>query len=379
MQQCSVSTTLAALDDRATVSGRSMDDSNSGLVPVSEAGGALQAPHFDTMGLSSDEAYESWRGMQAGVYEIAAPDPKAGASISLASDLWYLESLLVTRITLEAPFSVARTAQRVRSDHLDHYALMIRLAGNSLVESDGERRIVTPGQPFFADMAEPMKATVEAGSYLSVFIPREVLDEALPRPFGLHGVGLRGGAGSLLAAHVAVLAQHLPQIEASQAADITKATIALIAAALAPTVQTCGRARPVIEANVLRQISRYVELHLTDPELSPLSICKVFGLSRPTLYRLFEPFGGVASFVRERRLIAVRDKLQSATHRMPLHALAEAYAFSHAAHLSTSYRKMFGHSPSETQAAGGGSSALAAPRAGSTGSLFAQRLKSLRG
>ena len=49
-------------------------------------------------------------------------------------------------------------------------------------------------------------------------------------------------------------------------------------------------------------VRRHIDAHLSDPTLDAEQVAARFALSRATLYRLFEPFGGVAGYIRARRL-----------------------------------------------------------------------------
>lgn len=52
----------------------------------------------------------------------------------------------------------------------------------------------------------------------------------------------------------------------------------------------------------LRRILGFIDVHLGECELDERMIRDAFALSRPTLYRLFQALGGVARYIRERRL-----------------------------------------------------------------------------
>lgn len=54
----------------------------------------------------------------------------------------------------------------------------------------------------------------------------------------------------------------------------------------------------------------YIDAHLGECELDERMIRDAFGLSRPTLYRLFQALGGVARYIRERRLWLAHRHLQ---------------------------------------------------------------------
>jgi AraC-like DNA-binding protein len=356
------------------------DERSPGSRPADEIAPApsFQAPPLDTSGWKPQDAFDSWREVLSGAYEVPALESELLSRFHVQADLWNLGGLMVSRVSLATPFRLGRKPRRSRADQTDHYGLLLRLDGNVRVEADGEREQLKPGTPMFVDMAgSQLSNDHDEGTYAMTYVPREMLDEALPYPVNLHGLILRGGAASMLSLHLRNVLQHLPEVDPRQTADITKATVAMIAAAVAPTAATREAARPAVEVTLLRQISRYIELHLTDPGLTPQSICHVFRISRSALYRLFEPLGGVAAFVRERRLIAVRDKLVAEHARPPLHKLAEEYGFSSAAHFSTSFRQMFGHPPSETRFS---AVEVAPASAGSSApSLFTDWLRSLRG
>ena len=49
-------------------------------------------------------------------------------------------------------------------------------------------------------------------------------------------------------------------------------------------------------------IKRHIDEHLGDPDFGAAQVAEAFGLSRPTLYRLFEPLGGVAAYNEEQAL-----------------------------------------------------------------------------
>ena len=54
----------------------------------------------------------------------------------------------------------------------------------------------------------------------------------------------------------------------------------------------------------------YIDAHLGECELGERTIRAAFGCSRPTLYRLFQALGGVARYIRDRRLWLAHRHLQ---------------------------------------------------------------------
>jgi AraC-like DNA-binding protein len=77
--------------------------------------------------------------------------------------------------------------------------------------------------------------------------------------------------------------------------------IALVAKALGPAL-AAPRASIMSPAAAFVTIRRYIDAHLHLPTLDVDGLNAVFGVSRASLYRLFEPTGGVASYIRRARL-----------------------------------------------------------------------------
>jgi AraC-like DNA-binding protein len=63
----------------------------------------------------------------------------------------------------------------------------------------------------------------------------------------------------------------------------------------------------------LPRILRCIEEELCDPALGTDALQRRFFVSRPTLYRMFRPLGGVARYIRERRLLLAYGRLRDDT------------------------------------------------------------------
>ena|SRR5690606_22595897 len=74
-----------------------------------------------------------------------------------------------------------------------------------------------------------------------------------------------------------------------------------------------ARTAPPTEASAhprLPGILRCIEDELCDPALGTDTLVRRFHVSRPTLYRMFHPLGGVARYIRERRLLLAHRRLR---------------------------------------------------------------------
>lgn len=93
-------------------------------------------------------------------------------------------------------------------------------------------------------------------------------------------------------------------------------------------------------------IRKYIDTHLEDPNLGPLQICQLFNMSRATLYRMFEPDGGVRRRIQDRRLFsAIWDLATSGIRRGRLSQVSERWGFSSDANFNRAVKLAFGRPP----------------------------------
>jgi AraC-like DNA-binding protein len=182
------------------------------------------------------------------------------------------------------------------------------------------------------------------------------LEAVLPASGILHGQILRreSGAARLLSEHLHTLSQTLPDMAAREAPMLAEAAISMVAACFRPTAETRERAGASMVAATLDTIKRHIEARLDRPSLTPASIATAFRLSRSSLYRLFEPLGGVSGYIQERRLARAHAALlQPANRGRRVHEIAFDCGFSSEAHFSRSFRSAYGIAPSALQKEGG--------------------------
>ena len=302
---------------------------------------------FDSQTLPREERFERWRATMAGLYDMTPSLDPAQGEFQVRSTGWHLGSIIVG----DGHYGhqrVERTPVMARRDQLDHYKIIVRDEGAYNLDADGSRVRIPARSVVVEDLARPERWVSGGGFSYYVYIARDALDDLLPAPLRKHGEVLETGTAGLLADHVRSLVRNLPTMTGDDLPDIVTATTTLIAACLAPSMRTVGAAQATLEATLLRQLCRYVEMHLEDGALDAASIGKAFRLSRSALYRLFEPLGGVHAFIKERRLAKAEAILVAANVPVHLGRLADRLAFKSAAHFSREYKLRFGHTPSES-------------------------------
>jgi AraC-like DNA-binding protein len=101
---------------------------------------------------------------------------------------------------------------------------------------------------------------------------------------------------------------------------------------------------------------------LEDGELAPETICRDLGLSRRTLYRIFEPLGGVGRYIQDLRLQRIHDQLQFGDTE-PIADIAARYGFENKEVFWRAFKRRFGVTPGDVRNSGAEREAGAAPSA----------------
>ncbi|WP_439358559.1 helix-turn-helix domain-containing protein [Bradyrhizobium sp. DASA03007] len=114
-----------------------------------------------------------------------------------------------------------------------------------------------------------------------------------------------------------------------------------------PTVAASDHTRPARLTAKLDQARRFIEAGLADPDLGPGHVGEAIGLSRRSLYRMFDVLGKTPmEFIYEVRLAeAARQLRGNVSDRPSVTAIAHAVGFADSSHFSRMFRARYGVSP----------------------------------
>lgn len=97
---------------------------------------------------------------------------------------------------------------------------------------------------------------------------------------------------------------------------------------------------------LFRQICLFIERNLQRLDLSSATLLDQFGVSRATLYRMFEPLGGVRNYLTYRRAAAALFALSELkAERGATLQVCERWGFSSPANFNRTVQRLFGNSP----------------------------------
>lgn len=197
-----------------------------------------------------------------------------------------------------------RTPETIARSGVDHVIVQLYTSGGYDGVAGNRPMQVRAGDICVFDLAQVLETRATAFANVTLVVPRPRMEACLSHPEALHGLVLPGTnvAAALIGRHLQALIELAPAMTLADCAPVIEGSVGLIAACLRAEMDRSDSRADAGEADLLIRIKRQIEGHLGDPGLSGASVARHFGLSRSTLYRLFTPYGGVAAYVRSRRL-----------------------------------------------------------------------------
>lgn len=347
---------------------------------------------FHTSDLPQEERFSAWAEMASPTHSVTRPE--ADAPFSIDAFMCTFGDLILShgRYTQQA---FARTSTHIRRDHLDHFGLFAQGRGSRILRQGPDGREVTahPGDLIFFDMNQPSDTLATSSDTGTIYLPRPMVEALLPSASDHHGAVLRGVIPQLVAHHLLVIGDHMmgdvvgqsfsPGFEAVAAPGYRRLVQATSDLALSCLLDTFGDATEAIVQDAVTtriiprrddalrgQIIRFIDAHLTDPDLHVPMLCTHFCLSRSVIYRLFAESGGIARFIKRRRLARIRAVVLANQDRRPLADISADYGFRSPAHFNREFRAVFGYPPGDLRQREGDTSLQLARQVPALDTLF---------
>ncbi|HEY4344411.1 MAG TPA: helix-turn-helix domain-containing protein [Parvibaculum sp.] len=306
---------------------------------------------FRTSTLPPPERFAAWR-ESMGVFLSSSLAPEADMEAFRGEVEGYLiDDILFGRV-LASGQKYDRGSAKIARDALDHYMIQVFLDGACEMNVHGRVLQSRPGQAIAFDLGEVLDSVNSDFDLLCLIIPRARLAPLLSFPDGLHGgmPVMESGSGQLLAAFLSSLYISAPSLGPAEARAAARALLEMTAAAFnGATVHEAVASSGGQEALLIHAQS-FIRRNLAAADLSPEMIAHALGISRASLYRAFEPVGGVAAYARELRLrkcaadiIAVRNAGRQ------LSEIAHKWGFTDAPHFTRLFKQRFGQTPGEVR------------------------------
>ncbi len=306
--------------------------------------------------LAKPARFGSWRRTMVGVFDVAA-DPKEIGLFDGSVAAWATNQILLSEIKA-SPTRLIRSLETIVRSRLDHFAITLLLSGSAAGLAETTEVDAEWGDIFFIDLSRPvaLQLSVRSGTTTAVtlWIPRTRMLSSISDEHALHGFGVKGTtpAGALIGASLRSLAEQADRMSVQEVDAIANGVIELTASAITPILAnatTSGAPTPLASFVTVR---RFIDRNLKSRDLSPQTIARDFGLSRASLYRLFEPVGGIAGYIRKQRLKQAFQEITAADlSNQRIGQIAYRFGFKNVSAFSRLFRDTYGVSPREARAA----------------------------
>ena len=299
-------------------------------------GQLLAAIDFSTGNLPGRDQFDAFCSTYRGVADMSLVRSRE-ASFPARVVVWDLGRLVFKRTKLPGKGYTHRL-RHVGKTMLDHWYVNLPVRSSASA----------PALPGLHCLATPFENETDADGRIALFIPYDLFAPTLSLDRMLNAQ-FEGGPGRLLADYLVLLDRSLADLRASEVPYLVEATRSLIAACLAPSRDRLAEAQSPIDATLMGRARRLVRARLADPDLTPDLLCMELGVSRSRLYRLFEPLGGIAGYIRKQRLLRTREALSDTADARPISRIADQWGFADASAYSRTFRQEFGISPKEAR------------------------------
>lgn len=271
-------------------------------------------------------------------------DPEAAARFSSHAVTYQLPHAVFAKVE-----SVAQKLRRGPEEIArggDQILLHAQVTGELDSIYGGRACKVRPGDVVVLDYSREIesRATDFHAMYLMVtraIVPRQLLDPAA------HGTVFpaASGAGQMLIRTMETLLHTADGLNRAEAGAAVDAVLTMAAGML-----ECALARDDDpNAAQLAKALALIDCEVGNPNLSPALVQASLQLSRSSLYRLFEPLGGVRAAILERRLErTIKSLVKSA--KPALRTIARDHGFQSEEQLTRSFRGRFGLTPHQFNA-----------------------------
>jgi AraC-like DNA-binding protein len=293
--------------------------------------------NISNINLPSSDQFSAFRSVYRGVLDISA-GLEGERPFPAQQTIWNLDRIAFLHTALPGE-TLTHRQRHMKDCALDHWYVSLPFRHSD--ETGGTL-------PRLHCLGTPSDRVFDHDGMLTLFFPHDLfapaatLDRMLDAEF-------EGVLGRLLADYLVLLDRSLAYLRRSEVPHIVEATRSLVVACLAPSQDHLVEARAPIDATLLARARRMIDGRLSDHDLSADKLCAALGVSRSRLYRIFEPFGGIASYVRKQRLLRIREVLSDITDTRSVSRIAEHWGFLDASAFSRTFRREFGMSPKEAR------------------------------
>jgi AraC-like DNA-binding protein len=304
---------------------------------------------FETGNLPQADQLQAWQEWFCPVFDISRMDETDG-EFHARNEVWSAGDLLISRV-LAPPVRVTRTKSNIAKRPVDHWVFTYCRQGATAVRTRQGEFNAAGGIPFLWSLGEEFESERTYVDRIQILLPRDSFSDLAPLLDASRGSALDTPWGGLLGDYMTAVERWLPSMKESDTPRLALTLRNMVAACIAPSAENSIVARREIEGSLFERVRRTVQIHLQSPQLRPAMLCRILGISRSQLYRLFERVGGVVRYIQRQRLLRIHALLSNPANQRSIVAIARDFCFEDASGFSRAFRREFGFSASDIRSA----------------------------
>jgi len=294
---------------------------------------------FDYRKFAPADRLPAFRQLTASLYETwSIGDPESFQAEAYGHQV---KDLIFTEIEFRAS-RFKRSAAHTQGGGKDFLSLQAQLAGIERLIMDHGVVQIHPGRIYLRDWAYPFDSRSTPMYMHTIVIPRHRLASSvlLDAESPVLDWQISSPEGAMLFKLWSELVKSFATVTLEQAESLCDAFLGFVDGLL-------GGFPPKDMPATLQSMERFLAARLRR-DVGVEELCKRFHTSRATVYRLFEPHGGVLAYLGRMRLErAYADLRHADPSQVQIADIAASWLFNDASAFSRKFRKHFGQSPSD--------------------------------
>lgn len=325
---------------------------------MTQGGNSAAAPVemsvFDTRAAARGDQFGLWRDSIGVLFDIEANPDTYHNGYRARLDSGMAGGTMITRVRAgEQAFS--RSELRSYRDGIEGIMFQV-FTGGHVRRRDEAAPLAGSGALIGFDLTRDMQTVNSDFDLVSIIFPRDAIECRLggEADFHLRTIGSDSTLSAMTADFIVSLHRALPGMDVAEAAVAADAAADLIAECCRGQTRRLDTSESSRIASVTRAKSFIRERIRAGEPVDVSTVSRALDVSRATLYRAFEPIGGVAAFIRAERLRACLTdiaRLARGEIASTLGELAMRRGFESDAQFSRAFKAEFGMTPTEARRA----------------------------
>jgi AraC-like DNA-binding protein len=315
---------------------------------------ATPPPAFLSLRASGRSAteFELWRWAMSPMFDADAASAEQRPEFECISHSYICRRMSVGSMNASA-LHFRRGSRELARGCTDQIMVVAYQRGNVALRADRRDLVVRPGDVMIVDLGRSTEILATPTSGTTFLLPRDSLEALTTSLDHIHGMILPTGdeLNGLLTMQMQYALKNATAFTETQNVNLVQSMAHLLAAGIGEVDHAREPTAEAVAAARLRRVRKLIEANLGKADLGPATLTKLTGWSRASLYRMFEPLGGISAYILQRRMMqAHRDLINPALFHVRVGAIGQLAGFTEPATFSRAYKTHYGVLPSEARA-----------------------------